>query len=212
LEPNDLHLCRAAAGGDHGAFHALIDRHARGLFRVAVSLSASRSDAEDLCQETFTAAFRGLKRFDGRASVKTWLTRILMCRAATLWKKQRHERRTFSLHGSGDFGGQRADGESGSLADRLGVPSTINAVEDRMDILAAIRSLTPEFRDAIILREIDGLSYQEIADTLGVPRGTVESRLHRARAELARKLAAYRETGSQKSAAVGSLQIEERTS
>ena len=84
LEPIDLDLWKAAVHGDHGAFHTLVDRHARGLFRVAVSLSASRSDAEDICQETFAAAFKGLKGFDGRASIKTWLTRILMRRAAVL--------------------------------------------------------------------------------------------------------------------------------
>jgi RNA polymerase sigma-70 factor (ECF subfamily) len=189
LEPSDLELWKAAAGGDHGAFHALVDRHARSLFRVALSLSGSRSDAEDVCQETFAAAFKSLKSFDGRASVKTWLTRILMRRAAKIWNKQKNARRTLSLHR-----GEESDEIShGNLGGMMAGKASVAAVDvdTRMDVLEVIRSLAPEFRDAVVLREIDGLSYQEIAETLGVPRGTVESRLHRARAELRRKLTGY---------------------
>src|SRR5258706_9063584 len=90
--------------GDHGAFHALVARHGPALLRVALSLASSPSDAEDICQETFAAAFRGLRNFDGRASIKTWLTSILMRRASKVWKKERHARRTISLHSGG--GGQ----------------------------------------------------------------------------------------------------------
>ena len=67
LEPSDLELWQSAAKGDHRAFHALIDRHSPQLFRVALTLSASRSDAEDVCQETFVAVFKSLNSFDGRA-------------------------------------------------------------------------------------------------------------------------------------------------
>lgn len=190
MEPSDLELCRSAACGDHAAFHALMDRHAPALFRIAQSLSRSRSDAEDICQETFIAAFRSLKKFDGRSSVKTWLTRILMCRAATLWKKGRHDRRTISLQGDSGPGARDHEPRE-SIAARASVPSAVASVDSRLDILDAIRSLEPEFRDALVLRELQGMSYQEIATALGVPRGTVESRLYRARAELARKLTGY---------------------
>ena len=190
MEPSDLELWQSAAKGDHGAFHALMDRHSAKLFRVALSLSASRSDAEDVCQETFVAAFKSLKSFDGRASVKTWLTRILMHRAAKIWNKQGKDRATMSLHrDTGAENGREKSG--GSWESRLSAPSTIGAVDQRMDLLEVIRSLAPEFRETVVLREIDGMTYQEIADTLGVPRGTVESRLFRARAELRKKLTGY---------------------
>ncbi len=191
MAPSDQDLCRSAAGGDHAAFHALVDRHAPALFRVALSMSGSRADAEDICQETFVAAFRSLKRFDGRASVKTWLTRILMCRAATSWKQGRHGRRAIALHQVSEAQMQRGADCRDSLAEELSVPASTMAVDSRLDILEAIRSLPPEFRDTVVLREIRGMSYEEIATALGVPRGTVESRLHRARAELARKLTGY---------------------
>ena len=190
MEPSDLELWQSAAKGDHRAFHALMDRHSAKLFRVALSLSSSRSDAEDVCQETFVAAFKSLKSFDGRASVKTWLTRILMHRAAKIWNKQRKDRATMSLHrDAGAENGREHSG--GSWESRLSTPSTIGALDQRMDLLEMIRTLAPEFRETVVLREIDGMTYQEIAETLGVPRGTVESRLFRARAELRKKLTGY---------------------
>ncbi len=191
MQPTDLELWRAAAAGDQGAFHLLVDRHAPALFRSALALSASRSDAEDICQETFVAAFKSLKTFDGRASVKTWLTRILTRRAATLWSKERHARHAVSLDRdvSSQDGARRELG--GPLAGEVSVAPSTWVVDQRLDLLEAIRALAPEFRQAITLREIEGLSYQEIADSLGIPRGTVESRIHRARAELRRKLSGY---------------------
>ncbi len=190
MEPSDLELWQSAAKGDHRSFHALIDRHSPQLFRVALSLAASRSDAEDVCQETFVAAFKSLNSFDGRASVKTWLTRILMNRAAKIWNKQRNDRKTLSLHRDSDAEDGR-ESSRGFWAGSLSVPSTTSAVDQRLDLLEVIRSLAPEFRETVVLREIEGLSYQEIADTLGVPRGTVESRLFRARAELRKRLTGY---------------------
>ncbi len=190
VEPSDLDLWHAAAGGDRAAFHMLIDRHAAALLRVALSLSASRPDAEDLCQEVFLAAFQGLKNFQGRSSVRTWLTRILISRAATLWKKQRNARRTVPLDPI--HADSRRWDPSGTMADEVSVDSASESVDQRLDILEAIRTLSPEFRETLVLREIQGLSYDEIASALSIPRGTVESRLYRARAELRRKLTDYR--------------------
>lgn len=191
LEPSDLELARAVMTGDHGAFHALVARHGPALLRVALSLADSPSDAEDICQETFAAAFRGLRNFDGRASVKTWLTSILIRRASKLWKKERHARRTYSLHHDGAANERGRGNVNEALVAQASVPSSVEAVDQRMDVLEIIRSLAPEFREAIVLREIEGLSYQEIARVLNIPRGTVESRLYRGRAELRRKLTGY---------------------
>jgi RNA polymerase sigma-70 factor (ECF subfamily) len=177
--------------GDAEAFHDWVDRYGPALFRLARSLSGNRLDAEDLCQETFEAAFRGFHRFDGRASIKTWLTSILMRRCAKLWRKERHARRALSLDRRTETGSCDRQDPGGALAEELSVASSTTDVDQRLDVLEVIRTLPSEFRDAIILREIDGLSYQEIADVLAVPRGTVESRLHRGRAELRRKLTGY---------------------
>jgi RNA polymerase sigma-70 factor (ECF subfamily) len=177
LESSDLDLARLAGQGDHQAFHALVDRHAKSLFRVASRLSPTRSDAEDLVQDTFAAAYKGLAAFDGRASVKTWLTRILIRRAADAWRAGRARRQTASLE---------------TAAPPAARPA-VAAVDQRLDLATILAKLEPAHREVIVMREMQGMSYAEIAESLNVPQGTVESRLHRARAELRRRLTGYSE-------------------
>ncbi len=131
-------------------------------------------DAEDVVQEAFTGAFRGLGGFQGRSSVKTWLTRILMTQAA-------RSRRSKS---------RRRPEVNQDAVDASEVPPSA-AAGVKMDLHAALAKLSDEHRRILLLREFDGMSYDELAQTLDVPRGTVESRLHRARAELREKLKAY---------------------
>ena len=195
LEPGDLELVRACADGDQGAFHTLVDRHAQSLFRLALSLTPSRADAEDLCQETFAGAFAGLKRFNGQSSVRTWLTSILMRQAAKAWHQSRHTRKTVSLQGAGE--GLVSDGAAGTASgSNWGgsgpiVPPEQAAVDRKIDLDHLLGRLDPPFREILLLREMQQMSYEEIATSLGIPRGTVESRLHRARAELKRHLKDY---------------------
>ena len=178
----DLELARSAAGGNRPAFHALVDRHSKDLFRLAVSLSRNRSDAEDVLQETFVGAYRGLSKFDGRSSVKTWLTQICIRQAAKQWNRSKRARETVAIDGEGSAA---AGGES--LARASAEPDA----DRRMDLTAMIETLPEDHRQVILMREVQGLSYDEIARVLGVPQGTVESRLHRARAGLKQRLRGY---------------------
>jgi RNA polymerase sigma-70 factor (ECF subfamily) len=187
FQADDLALVRRAARGDGRAFHELVDRHAPRLYRMAVSLCGNAADAEDVLQETFTGAYRGLGRFEARASVKTWLSRILVTQAA-LWRRRRRSRRdAFPLTG---LNGPEEEG--GGLPIPAPGVGPAAEVDYRIDLRAALQTLSGDHREVVTLREIDGLSYEEIARVLGVPRGTVESRLHRARAELRDRLKAYR--------------------
>ena len=181
LERDDTQLVKAAAGGDASAFHALVDRHAAHLFRVASLLSSTAADAEDIVQETLAGAFTGLARFDGRSSVKTWLSRILTRQAARAWNRSRRSRRMTTLEENGDYRETAA----------LSVGSTTMAVDHKLDVASILQLLSEEHREVLVLREMQGMSYGEIAEALGVPRGTVESRLHRARAEMRRRLEGY---------------------
>ena len=95
-EADDIQLLQHAANGDSRAFHALVDRHAQRLYRLAVSLVGNAVDAEDVLQEAFIGAFRGLKRFEGRASVKTWLTRILVLQASQ-FRRSRKRKKTEAM-------------------------------------------------------------------------------------------------------------------
>ena len=160
-----------AARGDAGAFHELVDRHADRLFRLAVSLVGNSADAEDVLQETLIGAFRALSGFEGRASVKTWLTRILVNQAAHF---RRRKRATGPIPETQPATADRAAGS-----------------EAKIDVQAAIQQLSPEHRQVIVLRELEQMSYEEIATVLDLPQGTVESRLNRARTALREKLEAY---------------------
>jgi RNA polymerase sigma-70 factor (ECF subfamily) len=171
---NDLQLVRRAIRGDGKAFHALVDAHSQRLYRLAVSLVGNATDAEDVLQETFAGAFRGLAGFQGRSSVKTWLTRILVTQAAK-WRRDRQRR---SMPSSDEIEMSQADSAAASIGAKI-------------DLQAALQLLSQEHREVLVLREFEGMSYDEIAEAIGLPRGTVESRLHRARAELKEKLKAY---------------------
>lgn len=183
---SDWELVQASAGGDRKAFHSLVDHYAPELTRLARSLSRTHADAEDVVQETFVGAYRGLARFDGRSSVRTWLTRILVRQAAKAWNKSRRQRAMTTLESPEGMDGDwtRPDGRSGAAVSTA-------SVDRRIDLNEIIQTLGEDHRQVILMREIDGLSYAEIAEALGVPQGTVESRLHRARAELREKLAGY---------------------
>lgn len=175
LSPMDEGLLRAARQGDESAFHALVDRHAGRLFRLAVSLVGNEADAEDVLQETLMGAFERMHGFEGRSTVKTWLTRILVRQAARF-----HRRR-----------GRRKEQMLAPNGFEARVPSASQAADRRLDVREALGRLSREHREVVVLREFDGMSYAEMADTLGVPQGTVESRLYRARQELKGALRGY---------------------
>jgi len=178
VEPADAVLLERARDGDASALHDLVDRHAARLFRTAVSLLGNAADAEDVLQETLAGAFRGLRTFQGLASVKTWLTGILVRQVAMHRRRAgRQEARLIRLQAIEPV--------------TPDVPPATGRVDTRLDVTAAIRSLAPDHRDVIILRELEGLSYDEMAEALGVPRGTVESRLFRARRRLQELLKGY---------------------
>jgi len=177
--PNsDAELVRRIRRGDASAFHGLVDRYAQYLFGLAFSLVGNSADAEDILQETYAGAFRGIGSFAGRSSIKTWLTRILV-RQVARHHRARARRKVIPM----DLD-LAAD-------DRHTVGSPARMADVQMDVESAMRLLSPAHREVIVFREFRGLSYAEIAEVLGVPRGTVESRLFRARRELKELLKDY---------------------
>lgn len=180
----DAELLRLGGRGDAAAQRELVDRHARYLFGVAHALAGNAADAEDLVQETFLGALK--TRFRGEASMRTWLVRILMRRAGMLRRSRKHEIGNVPLEAVGDNAAKDISGAAGGASVGLGAAG-LSATEARLDLTAMLATLSPEHRQVIILRELQQLSYEEIAMTLGVPRGTVESRLHRAREELRKR-------------------------
>ncbi len=170
---DDTELVRKAGRGDEAAFRTLVDREARYLYGVAHALTGNAADAEDVVQETFVAAVGS--RFRGEASVRTWLVKILVRRAAMLHRKRQRSPELLDSE------------KAGRLSDEMAMAGS----EARLDLSTMLASLSPEHRAVIVLREVQGLKYDEIAAVLGVPQGTVESRLHRAREELRRRFKGY---------------------
>ena len=178
----DADLVHRARNGDEAAWHEMVDRYGAYLYRAAFSLVGNATDAEDVLQETFAGALRHLRDFEGRASVKTWLSRILVRQAARCYRSRRRHRAT------------PLDSLSGTSQGRLvgkTATSTENPSDTRIDVLAVLETLSPAHREVIVLRELQGMSYDEIADILAVPGGTVESRLFRARQILKERLKDY---------------------
>jgi RNA polymerase sigma-70 factor (ECF subfamily) len=180
LEVSDSELVRRAIDGDDRAFRALVDRHAPSLFRSALALSKNRADAEDLLQETLVAAHRGLKGFRGSSSIHTWLSTILTRKAFKAIKRLRRRGAMLSL----DAGDDIRDATAGDPA--LMRREHVSGVQSRLDVMQVLQQLPEAYRQVLVLRELQGLSYQEIAEVLNLPRGTIESRIFRARAEFRR--------------------------
>jgi len=185
LRMTDLELLRRFKHGDEAAFHELVDRYADYLYGVAWSLVGHAADAEDIVQETFAGAFRGAAGFREAASIKTWLLRILMRQCARS-RRSAWKRRVFSFS---DRPESSTDGET-AAPDALSAPPQ-QQVEHRVDVVQMLETLSPEHREVLVLRELEGMSYAEIAATLRVPQGTVESRLYRARQELRERFKGY---------------------
>ncbi len=185
LDPSDGELVALAQAGDRDAVQSLLERYERRLLSVIVGMVRNPEDAREILQETFVRAFRNLDGFKGESSFYTWIYRIAMNLAID------HQRR----------GGKRPlvefDEAIGVKEDAVGDGSAIlgtdpfKSVRSRelgRKIFEAIESLTPDHRAVILLREIDGLSYEEISEVLGCSLGTVMSRLHYARKKLQSRL------------------------
>ena len=170
-----------ARRGDADAFRKLVETHQQRLFGVALGLVRDPEEARDLCQEAFLRAYRSLAGFDGEARFFTWLYRI----AYNLAVDSHRRRRRAGVVPLDAVGGEEVieDDRAEDEAFRK-----IDGQQQRARILAALATLSPAHRAAITLREIEGLSYREIAEAVGCSIGTVMSRLFHARRRLARAL------------------------
>jgi len=175
-----MELVRRIRRGDDAAFRRVVDTHGPRLYLLAVSMLGNRHDAEDVVQDTFIGAFRGLGGFQGRASLKTWLTRILINNVVKL-RRSRRVRKAWPIDEIGEPPSEAPAGRT----------TETSRADMRMDMAAIISRLSEEHRAVILLREMQGMTYDEIAAALAVPRGTVESRLFRARQKLRELLGDY---------------------
>lgn len=184
LPDPDRSLVSLSAAGDADAFTSLVARYQASIVNLARAMTADDGEADDLAQETFIRAYRAIGRFRGDSSFRTWLYRIAVNVIQSHLKKRSHHRRWFgpSLDEHADTGREPA---------ALSVPSTLEDDAARRELIdRALASLPADMRIAVTLRDVQGLDYAEIAALLGIPIGTVESRIFRARQRLRPLLAA----------------------
>ena len=184
---DDLELVHRARDRDSDAFHTLVLRYQDRVFNTAFRLMGDRNTAEDIAQEVFFKAFDSLRKFKEKSSFSTWLYRITLNACSSSW------RRAGALKRAGEvpLPGQdpEADSPKWEPSDCASDPGEEALRKERNALLhKAIACLDEEFRVALVLRDIEGLSYEEIAEIIDHPVGTVRSRIHRARSELREKL------------------------
>ena len=172
----DRVLVDAARAGDVDAFEVLVRRHQGRVYRVALRLLGSDADAQDAAQETFIRAWRGLGRFRGESDVSTWLYRIVTNRCLNVIAARRSA--------------ESLDMELPSVGSD---PAEITEQLERFTAVARqVASLVPEQRAAVVLRDFEGLSYEDVAEVLGVSVAAVKGRIHRGRLSVLREAAGWR--------------------
>jgi RNA polymerase sigma-70 factor (ECF subfamily) len=180
--PDDLDLVARSQAGDTSAFNELVTRYRNRAYAMIYNMVRNEQDAWDLAQDGFLKAWKSINRFRGQSSFYTWLYRILMnVTIDSLRRKQ--------IEGGTEFDDQIglqhiAPGAATAPKSELEPAARISDQEIRQRIDEAIGKLSPEHRTAIVMREIDGLEYTEIAEQMGCSLGTVMSRLFYARKKL----------------------------
>ena len=189
--PTDDEVIDAIQGGDRNAFRVLVERYQGRAHRLALRILRDDDAARDAVQEAFVKAFNNLGKFERRSAFFTWLYRLVKNQCLDMLRRDRS--------------GRTVDWEEGSLAEAEAsddatpevdgvafAPATeLQRKQLREKIDAAIAKLPEGARETLVLREVEGLSYQEISEAQGIPKGTVMSRLFRARALMRRNLAEY---------------------
>jgi RNA polymerase sigma-70 factor (ECF subfamily) len=185
---DEMSLVQAARKGDVGAFEELIRRYDRNVFRIAQHITQNREDAEDVVQDAFLKAYQNLNQFQGQSKFYTWLVRIAVNEALMRLRR----RRTAQFVSLDEDIETEEDFVPREVADWSPNPEQMYSQEELRDILSrTIQGLPPGFRTVFVLRDVEGLSTEETAETLNLSIPAVKSRLLRARLQLRERLAKY---------------------
>jgi RNA polymerase sigma-70 factor (ECF subfamily) len=202
----DNELVEFTRSGDRDAYRTLVERHQSRLMRVALDIVKNREDAEDVVQETFVKAYLSLHNFKGDSSFYTWVYRICTNMAIDIRRKTSRRGGTHVEYKETASVRDRSGSDNGDagpptipsqhLQNVVGPHEALLRKEIGKKLNDVLAALSDEHREIICLREIDGLDYEEIAAALGVPRGTVMSRLFYARKAMQKALKDFEPNGS----------------
>jgi RNA polymerase sigma-70 factor (ECF subfamily) len=182
-------LAARCLAGDGAAWEKLARTQHRRVYGICYRFTGSQADAEDMTQEVFLKMYRNLGSFDPtKGGFTTWLTTLTRNLLVDNYRRSRMDRASDSLdetYDGEDDGATRADklADGGKSQEQI-----VSGQQLRTQIQAALKQVSPELREAVILRDLEDMDYKDIAEVLGVPQGTVKSRISRGRAELARLL------------------------
>lgn len=181
-EASDAALIERHNTGDRSAFEEIVTRYERAVYAVAVRMCGEPEDARDVVQETFISAMRGLRTFRADAKLSTWLHRITVNAALdSIRRRQRRETRPLE--------------EVAERADPVAGPEEEAVRSERASaVRSALARLGADHRAVLVLHDLEQLDYAEVAEVLDIPLGTVKSRIHRARLEMARLLGHLKES------------------
>ena len=185
----DSSLVERASSGDSDAFESLVAKYQDRVYSIALRMMRRPEEAEDVTQETFLKVYRSLPAFSGRSAFYTWIFRIAvnasLSRLRSLGRRRDHEV-------TAQIGSRSDDDDNTAVLDppsrEAGPMEAAEKADSSIQVQRAVDSLGDEDRAVVVLRDFEGLSYDEIAETVGSTRAAVKSRLHRARMELAKKL------------------------
>lgn len=185
---SDAELVGRFKEGDRDAYSEIVRRYQDRVYSLCFRWMGDREVAEEVAQDVFLALFKSLSRFRGDAQLSTWVYRVVInhCKNRRLYRRRRKMEQHEALEGPAP---EQDEGPRRQLADEgPGTDAPLHAKEANEVLNHALAQLDDEQRHIIVLRDVQDLSYEEIADILGLARGTVKSRLHRARGSLTRIL------------------------
>ena len=180
---------RQCIAGDAQAWRALVVSQHRRIYSICYRFTGSATDAEDLTQDVFLKLYKNLDSFDGsKGSFQTWITTLTRNLLVDHFRRTRLDRATDSIHATFDGGEDGPTLEDRLMDRRPSQEQHVAGLELRAKVQAALKQISPELREAVILRDLQDMDYKEIAQVLNIPEGTVKSRISRGRGELARLL------------------------
>ncbi len=183
--PDEAQFVARLIARDEGAFNELVVTYERRVFALVYRMLGRRDEAEDLAQEVFVQVFKAIDQFRGDAKLSTWIYRIAvnLCKNRTKYLSRRHA----SDQDDVDAMAERVPltaAKGVSVGDVSRPDELVEGMQIELVVKRAIAQIEPDFREVLILRDVEDLSYEEIAAITGLPDGTVKSRIHRARAQL----------------------------